>query len=245
LSTVGTQLSTREQSILQNLLDGSNSLEVTIPDSASNVEIWEMLSVCCRAIGHLTKTSNRIKPMIGRLLLLIQQTPSVFKEQGFKSYNDFLENGVCHRLGLSRAHLFEAMSLSRKWPNLSVERFAKIGSVKMNIVSRFTNETHPSANRILDMAEKMSIEQLRGWAEKSKLIEAGEDSPEVITIASNKTVLGEWKEFSSDPRVHAVCGSAHPGTIFRHMIQEAHSWLNNGGGPILDEDGMPPWEVTQ
>lgn len=245
MGAISTHLSTSEQALLKTLLDDASTLEVVIPDTATNKEIWEMLSVCCRAISHLTKTTNRIKPMIGRLLLLVQNTPSVWKEQGFNSYTDFIENGVCKRMGLSRAHLFEAASIARKWASLPVERYAKIGSVKMNIISRFTNDSSPNSEKILKLAEKMTVEQLRGWAEKSKLIEAGEDQPEIITVAANKTIAAEWKEFISNPLVQAKCGTAYPGMIFRCMIQEAHSWLNGDGGPSLDEDGLPPWESTK
>jgi hypothetical protein len=232
----GAALTTRDQAILNSLLDPNITVELAVPTNIDPQDLYRNLSICIKAVNYLNRTSTRIKPLIGRMLKLIQDQPDVYKALGYKNFEDFLTKGVQERMGLSRSNLFECKQIATKWPSMTVEQYARIGATKLSIISRFTEEGGPMARRMLDKAEKLSVVELRTWAEEKKLIEAGESQAAVITIATNRTVANEWNEALNNPTVTAIVQSDKPGDIFRSMLQEAlGTWLTVDQ-PVQDDD---------
>lgn len=219
----GENLTTYEQGILASLLNPSLSIELAVPEGTEPQELYRNLSVCIKALAYLDRTSIRIKPLVGRMLRLIQRQPKVYQQFGYRNFEDFLTKGVCEKLGLSRSNLYECKQIADKWPSMTVEQYAKIGATKLAIISRFCDENSAMASRMLKRAETNSISELRVWAEEKKLIDSGELNAAVIVINTNRTVANQWNEMLNNPQVAATVGSAQPGEIFLAMIREFSS----------------------
>lgn len=216
-------LTTQEQDTLKDLLDPNVTIDVAIPNSVDHSVLYRNLATCIKAVNYLGYTERRIKPLIGRMLKLIQDQPDFYRGIGYRTFDDFLVKGVQEKLGFSRSNLYECKQIAEKWPSLTVEQYARIGATKLTILSKFTREGEPMANRMLAKAEKLSVAKLRGWATEKNLIEQGETEAAVIVIETNRAIANEWAEMLNNALVIQHVESDKPGEIFRAMMGEAKS----------------------
>jgi hypothetical protein len=222
------RLSTKEQTILHTLLDPANKIEVTINDELDGSTLVNYLGICCKAVNYMRRTTDRIRPIIGRLLILISDHPSIYKDRGYPSFEQFLKGYVRDTYDLSRTDVFEAMKVCKAFPHMTLAQAEKIGSTKLSLVARVTNETAIGHQRWLKRAVELTADQLRIELEQKKLIDKGESQGAVIVINCNRAQASVWKEFVNTPEVLAW-GGPTPADVLISLMQECHNeWLVRG-----------------
>ena len=221
-------LKAEEQAIVVALLDPMASIEILVPDNWSDAQLWKSLTACCKAIGHVQKLSDRLRPIIGRMLTIVQNNPAMCKQWGYSNFQDFIKRGVAKELGIGRSTAYEIMHHAKLHPSLSPERYAAIGPQRLSIVSKFTREGDSKYQEHMRAAEVLSTTKLREYAEERKLISVNETVPAAIVIQTTLDVKKQWEEFVEDGRVQSVCGSSSAGIVLQHMIEECSSWLSEG-----------------
>ena len=231
LETERTHLNHEENMLLRELLRPGASIEVLIPTDAEPEELWKTLDACVRGLGLLEARMCRLKPIIGRILLIFENKPSLYKALGFETYSAFLDNGVYGALGLHRTSAYEGKLVARDWPQIGPDRYAKaLGPKKIAILSKFVKGSSPNSESWLQTAESMKVSELREYCVQRGFIERGETVGAVITITASRSIYDEWKEFCSDGRVQSKVGTKDHGKILRAMIQECSAeWLQKGG----------------
>ncbi len=213
-------LSSVEEKMLQGLLDPKARIELVIPETFGPTELWENLQLCGKAIGYLERTATRLKPVLGRILLLIQQHPESYNNRGYTSFDTFVIDELCGKMGVSRAYVYEAKMLAVKWPRLSIAHFEQIGSRKLALLSRFTDQSQSGHTKWLKEAERHTLTELREIAETQKLITKGEDRPAVIVISTTADVVSEWQRWCANENVQKSAESDNAGMILMRMMQE-------------------------
>ena len=220
LETERTHLNHEENMLLRELLRPGASIEVLIPPDAEPEDLWKTLDACVRGLGLLEARMCRLKPIIGRILLIFENKPSLYKALGYETYSAFLDNGVYGALGLHRTSAYEGKLVARDWPQIGPDRYAKaLGPKKIAILSKFVKGSSPNAESWLQTAESMKVGELREYVEQRGFIEAGETVGATITITTNRAIRGLYEEFFSDGRVHSKCGTKDRGKILEALIQ--------------------------
>lgn len=218
-------LSHDERQLLDTILSQNTTVEVIVPRNSDDDVLWHQLTVCLRSMNFFQRAQARVRPIIGRIFRIIKERPELFKNRGYQNFDDFIHRYVYAQLGMSRTVVYECMQIAEKFPSLPMEEYDEVGTTKLRILGQFTNQQSPSHRKHLDRAKEMSVTELRGWAEKRHLIEAGEDKPEVITIPTRKNIADQWSKFSKSDSVHKAAGAIAPGHVLQAMIQEcASSW---------------------
>lgn len=217
------ELTTKEQAVLRELLDPTAKIEIILPKEIDTDILWQNLQLCARAVGYLERTSSRIKPVIGRLLLLVQERPEIYQRQGYRTFDEFLVEGIEAKLGASRAFLYGAKRLSEKWGSLPAKEIDAVGTSKLALLSRFTDQTQPNHPKFLKEAKKRTLVELRQWAEEQNLIGDGETEKAVIVIHTTKAVAKEWQSFSNENAMQEGAGTDDQGQILLRMMQECRS----------------------
>lgn len=219
-------LKPREHEILKTLLDPSVEIEVLLPTTIDGETLWRNLSICCQAMTKMKRMAERLRPIIGRMLLLVQNNPEFYKAQGFNTFEDFIARGVVKKLGLSRTDAYEAKRMAQRWPTLSAEDYSQIGSVKMTLLSRSLQESATSNHQEwLDKAKDLSVRELRTELVKADLISNGECQGAVIVINTTQEIKDAWEAFIETAEIQSVCQSGDPGCILGKMMAECSTWV--------------------
>ncbi len=226
VETDKTHLNAQENQLLKELLRPGASIEAVIPPDASPEDLWRTLDACVRGLRLLEARTLRLKPIIGKILLIFEQKPSLYKDLGFETYSDFMRKGVYDTLGLHHTSAYEGKLVARDWPQIDPDRYVKIGPKKLNILSKFATGRSPNAEALLQTVEKMKVPEARQYFEQRGFIERGETEGAVITITTNQAVYRHYKRFFGDSRVHEAVGSKDADKILEALIQEGEgSWL--------------------
>jgi hypothetical protein len=216
-----TELEGPQQKFVTELLKGGDELKLTatIPEDAEPEKILSTLDVCCGTLVRLDALGDAIKPVIGRLLGIIQ-TRALYRPE-YQSFDQFLTEHVVHKLKMSRSNLFEAKRIARAFPNLPIAEYQEIGATKLLVASHFTNQEDSSKfRRILTQAKKTTVEGFKSWAVEQGLIESGQTQGERIVISTNKSIAKRWEKWVSMAEVQEWAGSTDPGKILEAMMAE-------------------------
>lgn len=222
-------LNREEHELLKELLRPGALIESIIPENALPTELWHMLATCVRGHRLLEARMLRLRPIIGRILVIFENKPSLYKALGYETYTDFMRRGVYDTLGLHHTSAWEGRLVARDWPQLTPDRYAQIGPKKVAILSKFMTGRSPNADAMLDVAQPMRVREFREYATQRGLISEGECDGATIVITTNRMVAARWKEFASDGRIHSVVGSKDHGQILEAVLQEvSNEWIDKG-----------------
>lgn len=217
-------LSEQERELL-SLVVQPDSLVEKVADNLTDEQLWMAISVCVRAYSTVKRAQGQLKPVLGKLLIVLESHPEVYKSHGFLTYDDFLTRGAPSLLGLPRSEAYRAKRLATAWPNLSPADHSELGEGKLYLLSRITNSEDPKSSKWLDLARSSTKDELidmiaqAGKAPKETLL------PAVITIQTTLEIKQHWNAFISSPQVHSIVGSENAGSILSAVLAEvASSW---------------------
>jgi len=171
-----------------------------------------------------------LKPILGRLLVVVRDNPDVYKRHGFLSYDDFLR-GIRTRYGISRSEAFACRKVAENFPSLSISEFEDIGISKMYSLASVTREGDRDCAVLLEKAKDHSVtrDQLRSFAAELKNIERGDLDRTEITISVSKTTARRWQQFHESPMIRAYTEADTPGAVFERMLEECGlEWTAQG-----------------
>lgn len=219
-------LTERERTVLTGLLSREGNIDVVIPDSISQSELWETLSVCCGVFYRMRRAASHLKLLIGRALVLLKDTPAIYKSRGFNSFDDFMtkENGLPGITGISRSELYKAKTVAEKLPTIGLSEVRAMGFTKLALLAEATTEAAPDFQEWVTQATEGTIPQLKEKMYRSdKQIPEGSVDWEVVQF----TVTVEQKQlidaFMVDPDMIAYCCNNNPGFILTRMIEECEA----------------------
>ena len=129
-----THLSPSEHELLRELLRPGASIEAVIPEDADPKELWHVLDVCVGGLALIDARGTRLKFIIGKILVMFEQKPSLYKDLGYNTYTEFLRAGAYDTLGLHRTSAIEGKQAVQEWPQLTPDTYAQIGPKKINVL---------------------------------------------------------------------------------------------------------------
>ena len=223
-----THLDQQDQELLKSLLRPGAVIEAVIPENASPQDLWRTLGACSRGINLLESRMCRLKPIIGRILLIFERKPSLYMDLGYQTYSEFMTKGVHGALGLHRTSAYEGKLVARDWPQITPDRYSsKLGPKKINILSKFMKGSNSNAEMMLKTAERMTVPELRQYTEQRGFINPGETVPQTITIHTNLAIYQRFKQVFNDNRVHSVVGYKQHDKILEAMMNECFAeWVS-------------------
>lgn len=225
-------LSSEDKSILSAVLDENASLDVVVPGTMDGDTLWKSLEACCRVASHITKASQKIKPVIGRLLVVLKDHPEVYQSRGYRTYENFLSRGLDDLFGISRTEAYALRKVAEKFPSLSVAQFQAIGTTKLYAMAAAIGEGEPGCEAVIEKAlqPQTTKEQLREFIAEVKYEDAGERQLTDLTITFTKADAAALKQFLNAPETTAYVGTEAWGTkIMRMMAECAGEWQIYGG----------------
>ena len=219
-------LTNQERMILSALLKRDDRVDLAIPDDMDAMELWRTLDICSRVFVRVRHANGQLKLLIGRALLVIQNTPEVFKSRGFTSFDQFMSNtdkGLPSITGISRAELFKAKSVAASMgPETNLEDIRDIGSfTKIQLVAGYTEAGSDKQKEYVAFAKTSTIQQLREKiaADGNGVTEADLEY-DLLQVSCTKAQKKFLQQFLTNPRVKAYCQKEDAGSILEMAAME-------------------------
>jgi len=220
--------------LVEELVRASDkSARELIPDSIAPDDLWNALSAACKVLAKTEEAKTRLKPLVGRMLILLERKPELYKTQGFANFNDFMTNGVWKLVGISRAEAYNMKKIAEELGNISTDVIAEIGVSKANLVAgalrrQITDGTpREIADRKqkgwLEKARRSSYDELKLMVYDAQLAEEGELEHRTIIIESTRDVADRWRAFRRDPAIKGISETDQPGVLLNRMMDECES----------------------
>ena len=93
-----------EQALLQEwLAPDTQMLTIVIPPDVDQDRLWRQLEVCCKANKRVEVIRAQLRPLLGKMLIAIQDLPTFYESRGYQTYEEFLDKVIDGRFGLSRS----------------------------------------------------------------------------------------------------------------------------------------------
>lgn len=134
-------------------------MSLHIPEDATLPQVEETLTVCIGGYKSLTEAAEKLKPFIGRLLLVIK-TRTLFKP-GFKDFTDYVDQVIVRKMGMSSTNAFEALRIARAFPNMDATAFARYGASRLLLATQATKEADPNHKAILEESLRMTVAEFK------------------------------------------------------------------------------------
>jgi hypothetical protein len=216
-------LTAEEQEAVSLLLSASGQMDDAIPDDIDGPTLWFNLQSCCKALSAHRRNISTLKPLIGRMLIVLQNNPTIYQHYGFATFDAFVTNGLRDLMGVPRSEAYSAKRLAEHFPSLSIPECQAVGYGKLSFLSKFTSEEKPECNRWLALAQSNSLDVLKDIAANKGILPREESDFVTYTVVMNKGTREMIEAFVTDPSIQSYVGSDNPAKIIEMACAEAEA----------------------
>lgn len=158
---------------------GFKEISLDIPDTATLEQMKETLGVAVEGYKRLQGGMERIKPLIGRILLAIQQSKKF--RPTYTNFTEFLDKVVVEEMGFGRSTAFDALRIARAFPGLTSEQYQNYGATRLLYAARVTSQDEPDHMALLDHSTQVSTDAFK--EEIDTQLSAGRATPTTVTTS--------------------------------------------------------------
>lgn len=242
---VSPDTTTDEARLLPVMMATAKSPNEFIPDDTPIGLLSQYLKITSKAYLRAQDAVGKLKPFLGRILVLYKQHPELYKSQGFETYDKWMSEGVRREHGLNRGQAYECVNIAVQCGHLDSQTITDLKFSKLNVVAKIIKQS-VAADATMEMrqekvnewvqvalSEGMTVSRLKEIAEEANVVEPGSLEPRVfVHIAVNPEVKTMWEAFVNSPEVQQYCGTQDQGAIFERSIQEnCTEWQARGTVP--------------
>ena len=225
----GKKFTAFEAEVLRDVLRPDTSASLIIPDNIDPEKLWSSLDVTCRVVGTLKEAADKLKPMMGRMLVILEHYPEILRLKGYDSYEEFMTKGMPEKFGISRSEAYHCKRIALCFPSLTTDEFREIGVSKLQKLAMVTKEGDKDCDRLLEMAKTHTVAEVVQEVTRLRHMVDGEMELTTVAVLMTVDVARQWKEFHSDPAIQAFCETTYPGVILGRMIEECGTeWRTQG-----------------
>lgn len=220
---LGQHFSESESKILASVLqDEESSLDVIIPEQMDPDALWASLETCSKMNRIVTTAGAKIKPALGRMLIVLRQYPALYLSRGYKNYDDFLSRGMEELFGICRSEAYNCIGIAETFPQITQKEFCEIGVSKLQIAARAVRENPNCVDTVLEVAKQpeMNVSSFKSYVAELTGRDVRDFDYEEIKIITSKSIAEHWNHFIRNKYVQQIVGSDRPGEILECMMGE-------------------------
>src|ERR1700688_4556842 len=170
-------LTKKEDEWVHEILKDKGEIVVSVPDTLTPTDILIRIRGCVKYLGKADRYISKMKPVLGRLMILARKNKEVYTSAGYRTYSQFLKKELEDKFGISHSSLYEIGKVMRAFPALSLEQYGLIPTASLLLLAKFTDSTKADHRKLLDKAANMTYDRLREWCvEKGYLEQSDVDS---------------------------------------------------------------------
>ena len=209
-----------ERQLLSALLSQSAAIDLVIPLDINLDELWKALTVCVKTMKRLRESEARLKPLVGRILMVIEDHPDLYKDKGYRTFDDFMTRCIPEQLGIARGEAYHAKRIASRFStSLSPDLAARLGFQKLARIARVTGDDDPKRDQWIDYATSHTLREVQvAVMQKSGLEETDFQYKPLLLDKLTRTQYDRITGFLSDARMQAYCGTDEWGAILCRCI---------------------------
>lgn len=199
---------------------GFQEISLDIPQDAKLVDIEQTLSLAISGYKRLSEASERLKPIIGRILLTVQER-KLFRPE-FKNFTAYVTSKVCGDMGLGRSNAFDALRIARAFPSMTAEDYQKYGATRLLLATQLTSEAEPNCKEILTSATRQTVDEFAAVVKANKQANSARVTS-TVSVRVSPEVKTAWQEMLEGSELT-------PGELLAEMITVYSNSLQARGG---------------
>lgn len=176
---------------------GFKEITVDIPMNATLLQVEDTLALAITGYNKLRDASERLKPVIGRILLTVQDR-KLFRPV-YKNFTDYVMRKVVADMGFGRSNAFDSLKIARAFPHLTMEQYQNYGATRLLLAARVTNETDPEHMAFLDKSTQQTVDvmeqEVKGIAADQR--SSTREPSTTITMRVKPETREEWDSLVS------------------------------------------------
>lgn len=169
---------------------GFRDVTVDIPANATLGDVEKTLALAISGYQRLVEASERLKPIIGRILLTVQERK--LYRPDYKNITEFIMLKVVGQMGFGRSNAFESLKIARAFPHLTAIDYQRYGASRLLLASRVTDETDPEFRTLLDKSTQTTVDAFESEVKQIHGEQVKTNKPPSTTLTMR--VLPEVKE---------------------------------------------------
>jgi len=220
-------------------LEKSVLVDVVLPPDMPKEDFNVALSAVCKTFVKSHVKEEAMFLVLGELLLIAGAHPELYQPK-YETLDAFIES-LEQSFGVGRSTCYDAKKAALRWGKvIEIDRFPKIGRVKLAIVSKAVpvgDEGKATARKLLEICETKPAKDVLDYCYEKGYLAPGEASGSKFSFTLNKKQHKIFTKWFGDPRVHAVCESSQTADILEHMIQECEiEWIEKGEAAMKERE---------
>ena len=226
-----------ELEVWKSLTTAETPATVAIPEDLSAENVWLYLNVVVKGLSRAQQAVSRLKPFLGRLLLLVRKHPHLYEQQGYANFSEFITNGVPALFGVSRPEAWNCIRVSEVLDFLPAQQMEKMGFSRLNVLAAVLKKEIPDGMS-MEMVEKkrgywvaaaesnITVKEFQQKVETEMQLPKGDLSIVALTLYCSEDVRKRWQDFVKMPEVQSICDSESEGVILSRLLDECElEWV--------------------
>lgn len=206
----------------------SVSLKFNLPANVSDQSILNALDRTCAQYVANTQFGERLKFMIGRILILARHR-QIWKNKNlgtWLNFDGFIQSVITERYGIGRTTAFESMKVAELLPDIPPDQAERIGSTNLVKVAKTIDyipmERRPQLkDRLLANAEIMSLAQFDEFiktdselteyqVKRPPRVETPKPTSRTVSIQVSEETYEQWND---------LLNGRNPTEVFMELIK--------------------------
>lgn len=180
-----------QQTDLLRLVLGAEEISLNVPEDAKLADLEKTLNMAVRGFRRISEAGERLKPIIGRLLLIAQDR-HLFRPD-YKNITEYIEKKVEGEMGMSRNSAFEALRIAKAFPSLSMADYQKYGATRLLEALKITSEADPQYRTVLEDSARQTAVQFKGKVKQIIEANVAPSTSFAVTIHLPNEWADSWK----------------------------------------------------
>jgi hypothetical protein len=223
-------LTPKERALLTEITKSDSTVEVVIPPEIDPADWMFTASVVCKGLVRAQIQEQSLLVVLGRLLIIARDNPSIYKDNGYEGFEDFLAGEIRTKWGVSRSTCYESMGAAEfaARAGLTGGDVKEIGRVKMREIVKVIQEGEEgkaATRKLIAKAKESTVEDFRQHLDNQYHVSRGDTIGARISFGSSKTVEKMWRDWIENPDVQEYAQSGKPDRILKKMIEYCSEWL--------------------
>jgi len=227
-----------EQAVWQALITSESPSTEAIPEDLSAENVWLYLNVVTKGLSRAQQAVSRLKPFLGRILMLVRQHKHLYEQQGYTTFSEFITRGVPELFNISRPEAWNCIKVAEQLNFLPADKMEQMGFSKLNLLATALKRGTQDGMSVEMVKTKrdywvaaaespsMTVKQFAEKIETEMQGDKGELSTKALMIYVPEDVWNRWHEFVGLAEVQAYCDSESEGVILARLIDECETeWV--------------------
>lgn len=222
--------------LIKIILRTEESPQIIIPDDIDDETLCKYADRISEDLARATNAVERIRPFMGRILLLFKQRPDLYHQLGYTTWDEWMSNGVRKLYNIPRGDAYDCITIAEQLPDLTVPQLKELGMNRLKVLSKVVKRANKGVTTIemkqsntakwVALATENTALGLAKLAEEQNVISPSEVEALVpLSFGVSKDFKEEFEAFKNDVDIRQYvmqeAGAFSDEALLKSLVSEA------------------------